>query len=145
MPSNLALPIVFLVTVLGACSGGGNPSAGTPLEITYWRLLELNGRPAAGAVSERQAHLQFLADSSRVVGSTGCNRLSGPYTREGASLRFGPAAMTRMACLEAELNQQEQAFVAALTATERHTIDGDTLTLIGSSGPLARLLAQPGR
>ena len=47
----------------------------------------------------------------------------------------------RMACADPQLNQQEQAFLAALQATGRYTIAGDTLTLVGRTGTLARLSA----
>jgi heat shock protein HslJ len=124
-----------------ACATSVNPSSAAPFENTYWRLAELSGRPAPGAGGAREAHLQFGQDSARVVGSTGCNRLTGSFTRDGATLRFGPAVTTRMACLDPQLNEQERAFLAALEATERHEIAGDTLTLIGRAGPLARLAA----
>jgi heat shock protein HslJ len=48
-----------------------------------------------------------------------------------------------MACLEEELNRQEQAFLAALRDTERHEIAGDTLRLVGPAGVLVRLVARP--
>jgi heat shock protein HslJ len=136
MKSSLCL--LLALAGLTACSTAGSGSAATPLENTDWRLVELDGRPALGTASERAAQLRFVADSGRVVGSTGCNRLSGSYERTGASLRFGPAITTKMACLDPQMNQQEVAFIAAIDATERHEVAGDTLTLLGRAGPVAR-------
>ena len=74
----------------------------------------------------------------------GVERRPSDAAPEGTPPPPGPvepaAATTRMACLDPQLNAQEQAFLAALTSTERHRIDGDTLVLIGRSGPVARLV-----
>ena len=134
--------LVALVAMLAACAGRVAPS-GASLEGTYWRLVELGGRPAAGTGHSREAHLEFAADGGRVTGSTGCNRLTGSFTRDAAMLRFGATATTRMACLDPSLNAQEQRFLAVLRDTERHEIAGDTLTLIGAGGTLARLVVAP--
>ena len=156
MLSTRSLSIVLSLVTLVACSNdqpsndersSGQGPAASPLEGTY-RLAELNGKPALATGGKRGAHLQFqksARDSGRVSGSTGCNRLTGTFTRDGGALRFGPAAMTRMACADQRLNEQELAFVAALQATERHTVAGDTLTLFGPSGALARLVAESPR
>ena len=135
LSSHLAL---FALLPLIACATGTPRSPASPLENTAWRLVELGGQPALPGPNQNQPQLRFTGDSLRVVGSTGCNRLSGSYTRDGASLRFGPAITTKMACVDQRLNEQETRFLAALRATERHEIQSDTLTLIGASGPLAR-------
>ena len=140
MPTSFALSMILALGVLAACTPGSSREPAAPLENTYWRLVELGGRPAVASEGPREAHLRF-ADSARVSGSTGCNRLTGTFTREGAALRFGQTATTRMACVEAPLNQQEQDFLAALRTTERHEIAGDTLGLVGPSDVLARLVA----
>ena len=133
-----SLSLLLSLAAVAACSTSGSGSAASPLENTDWRLVELDGRPALGTDSARSPQLRFVGDSARVVGSTGCNRLSGSYERNGAALRFGPAITTKMACLDPQLNQQEVAFIGAIEATERHEITGDTLTLIGRAGPVAR-------
>jgi heat shock protein HslJ len=140
-----ALALLLVGCVGGAHSAPGNAAPPSrSLENTYWRLMEVRGRPAVAADSTREAHLRFVADSgggSRVAGSTGCNRLSGSYTRDGAALRFGPAATTRMACVEPAISAQETDLLAALAATTRHAIVGDVLTLSDAGGPLARFTA----
>ena len=126
------------LAVLFACTTTRTPPPASPLENITWRLVELNGQPALPDPNQTTVQLRFEGDSGRVTGSTGCNRLTGPYTKDGASLRFGPAITTRMACADPRLNEQEQRFVAALQATERHQIERDTLTLFSSTGPVAR-------
>ena len=130
--------LVLALILATACATGGGRGT-TALEHSHWRLVELGGQPALGADGTGEAVLE-VGDSARVAGSTGCNRLSGPFTRDGDALRFGPAAVTRMACVDAGRNQQEQAFLGALRATERHRVAGDTLVLVGPAGDLARLV-----
>ena len=137
---------LFLLAALAACTTPGAASrTPAPLENTTWRLVELSGSPSLDGEGARAAGLEFLADGGRVAGSTGCNRLTGTFTRTGEELRFGPAATTRMACVDQRLMTQEQTFLAALTATERHRVDGDTLVLIGRSGSVARLVRAAAR
>ena len=138
MSRSRTLLLLLLLPALAACAARGGPAR---LANTYGRLVELDGQAAMGTPGPREAHLQFAVDSARVSGSTGCNRLSGAFTLEGESLRFGPAAVTRMACLDPGANRQEQTFLAALSGTQRHRFAGDTLVLEGVNGVLARLVA----
>ena len=128
------------LTALVACTTGRTP-ASAPLEGTHWRLIELNGKPALAA-AEQRADLQFArGDSARVSGSSGCNRFMGSFTHTGGDLRFGQMASTSMACIDERVTEQERTFLTALGATERYAVAGDTLTLLGSSGTLARFVA----
>jgi copper homeostasis protein (lipoprotein) len=134
------LPLVALAA-LAACARPGTPGPDVPLEGTRWNLVEVGGRSVTSAGGERDAHLVFSADSARVAGSTGCNRLTGPFTRDGRMLRFGPTATTRMACLDQGRSALEEAFLEALRATTRFELAAGTLTLLGATGPVARLTA----
>lgn len=109
-----------------------------PLEIGYWRALQIDGRIVIPRDMTRRPWLHFSLDSSRVTGSGGCNRLSGPFTIDGTSLTFGALIMTRMACVDTALDSQENAFVAALNATDHYTISGDTLTLYSAGQATVR-------
>ncbi len=111
----------------GRCEG---LMADRPLLGTEWRL------PAAGS----RAMLRF--DAGRVTGSDGCNRLSGTAKIEGQSLRIGPLAGTRMACLEGQA--EAEAFGSALARAQRYAIRGEILELLDSGGAtLLRLHAAP--
>ena len=145
MPRPHSPRALLFFTALASCTTPGATRTPAPIENTTWRLVELSGSPAVGTGEERAAALEFLADGGQVTGSTGCNRLTGTFTRTGEALRFGRTATTRMACVDPRLMSQEQTFLAALTATERHRVDRDTLVLIGESGPVARLVRTPAR
>lgn len=105
-----------------------------------WELMELDGKTAATGAGGRRAALRFDADTARVGGFSGCNRFGGTYTINGDSLRFGPLAMTRMAC--AEGMEIESQLSAALAATRRYELSSTQLRLFGASGPVARFSRQ---
>jgi len=146
MPLSSFLPpagtALLVVLSLAACTTAGVRDGAPPLANREWRLVELNGRPAVTAGDANDPFLRFAVDSSRVTGNTGCNLLAGPFTLAGESLRFGALITTKRACVEQARNQQEVEFSAALGATTRYTVSGDTLTLFGASGPVAQLVAR---
>ncbi len=118
--------------LLAACGSG--ISLDEPIESRVWRLARLGQQPvAAGVDPQRDAQVQF--DGTRMSGSGGCNRITGGYQRDGHTLRIGPLAATRMACLDADRAQLESAFVDALQATASYSLLGSTqLTLLDASG-----------
>jgi heat shock protein HslJ len=96
---------------------------------TQWVLAALGGqKPIAGA----QVTLNFGGDG-RAAGTDGCNRFSGAYHVEGASLAFGPMAGTLMAC-PPEVMTQSRAFVQALSSTRAFARPEDTLSLSDAAG-----------
>lgn len=114
------------------------------IEDTTWQLATVAGRAAEPTPPEaRAAHLRLSRTDRRATGYTGVNTFSGPYTLDGASLRFGPLAMTRRAGPE-PLNRQEAAFSRALADTRAWRLAGDRLEHLDASGnPLATLTRQP--
>ena len=135
----LMVSALLLVTVCGCHRAAQNASTPAPLPSSLagdWALTELSGQPAPAGAGGRPATLGFDTDAMRAAGFAGCNRLSASYTITGNSLRFGAAAMTKMAC--AEGMELESAFANALTATTRFSLEGDELTLFAESGPVAR-------
>ena len=69
----------------------------------------------------------------RVAGTTGCNRYSGTYRIDGASVSFGPLAMTRMACV-APRDAVERAMTAALESTAGYAVIGNALEVTDAEG-----------
>ena len=117
-------------TVPAAAAPGDTALAGPE-----WRLVELNGQPAAMGAGGRPATLQFI-EGGRAAGFGGCNRIAGPYAVAGDSIRLGPLAMTRMACSEGM--ELETAFVAALDSVERYRREGSALELLRAADVIAR-------
>ncbi|RYY81872.1 MAG: META domain-containing protein [Comamonadaceae bacterium] len=134
-----ALAVLALGAVLSGCSSG--ISLDEPIEGPVWRLVQLGGQPVEpGPEAARDPHVQF-DPQGRAVGSGGCNRFSGGYTRSGAELRLSQLGATRMACADAARNSNETAFFQALQTTASYRLIGPgQMVLLDAGGrTLARL------
>ncbi len=94
---------------------------------TTWQAEEIEGRPATGSVGRDRPTLVILG-GNRVAGSGGCNQFQGEVQGNGASVRFGPFATTRMAC-RATVMDQERRYLMALGKGGRLEREADTLLL----------------
>jgi putative lipoprotein len=136
--SEIAMMMLRRVSSPAAAPATG---ADTPLRETYWKLVQLGETQVVVTDQQREPNLVFHADQNRVTGSGGCNRLTGSYTVEGRSLRFGGIASTRMACMQGM--ETEAAFLAALDKVRRWKTNGQQLELYDADGKLvARFTAQ---
>jgi putative lipoprotein len=116
---------------------------GKPLAGTHWSLTELNGQAVTPQSGRSEIYIELNAETKRLSGSGGCNRLMGSYVLDGDSLRFKQVASTMMACLGDATMTQEQSFVKALSGTTGYRIHGSTLLLRGEDETvLARFDAQ---
>lgn len=140
-PRLAALATLCTLVAAAGCSSisgasAGASGSGATLTNTSWQLTELAGQPGA-----RQT-LQFDTSQGRVSGNGGCNNFSGGYQWSGKSLKMGPLASTRRACVDDATSRQESAFLKALEDTRTWQVDGKVLILAGDSGPLARFTPQ---
>lgn len=115
---------------------------GRPLEGTYWKAIELAGKPTPAQDPKREAHLQFEA-GGRVSGSDGCNRITGSYQLSGERVTFGQMAGTQMACVDS--SETEDAFREALKSAMRLTVAGDRLELSDAAGTRLAVFAAGGQ
>ena len=123
--------VSIMLRRVGAGQPPPKPAGDRPLEGTYWKANEIDGKPAPALDPKREAHLVFQRDG-RVSGSDGCNRITGGYQLKGDVVTFGQIAGTLMACLKtAEI---ERAFRDALTSATRLTVVGDRLELSDTTG-----------
>jgi heat shock protein HslJ len=138
---------LVILLLLAACRGSAPVTGGevmNPADVLRglqqtqtWEVAQLTGVSALPA-GERPS-LQFL-DGNRVAGSTGCNRLNGPFELAGGGLTFGALATTRRACVGAGM-EVESTFLRALQSTRSHSLEAGTLSLLGANGEmLARLV-----
>jgi len=125
------LPIELVVDSVATNSPPPTPDAS--LTNTYWKFLEVGGKPVVVAQQMREPQLVLNGQDGRFAGSGGVNRLMGSYTVDGTGLTFSQVASTMMAGAP-EAMQQEQAIVAALGAVREFSISGDQLTLADESG-----------
>jgi heat shock protein HslJ len=107
------------------------------LAYTEWALVELEGESVEVPSDQIRPAIVLDLEESRVTGSGGVNRLTGPFALTGGKLRFGRLATTRMAGPE-EAMRREERFLAALDRVTSYELDGRTLTLLTEDGQVAR-------
>lgn len=115
------------------------PPVDEELQNTYWKLLEVAGETVKTPEGQKEAHMILAPADSRVHGNAGCNNFFGSYEVDGESLSFGDTGATMMACLDGM--ETEQAFLAALGATDRYSISGLMLELYKGEELLAKFEA----
>jgi copper homeostasis protein (lipoprotein) len=103
---------------------------------TYWRPVEIDGKPVLLHAGTREPHLVLAREGSRLRGYAGCNSMAGGYVQQGEALSFGRMAVTRRACIGDGTNELESAFLAALEATAAYRIIAESLELRDKAGKL---------
>ncbi len=116
----MVAPLVELVRIRKAATGA--PSGAPWLVGSTWRLEDLPGTPVVDSAAPT---LEFPSEG-QAAGNASCNRFTGPVTIAGDSVTFGPQAVTRMACPEAVMSQ-ENAYLEALGKAERFRVEGPFL------------------
>ncbi|HYN09836.1 MAG TPA: YbaY family lipoprotein [Vicinamibacterales bacterium] len=114
-----------------ASAAAPSPGQNRPLAATYWKAIEIAGKPVPAQSANREAHLSFQP-GGRVTGSDGCNKVAGTYTVKADAVTFGQMVGTQMACTDSA--GIERAFQAALRSTTRWRIAGDRLELLDAAG-----------
>lgn len=110
----------------------------TPLEGTYWKLIDIGGTPAVELDGFREAFLQFDAKRKFINGMGGVNGVGGEYEYTGQrSLRIKPGPSTMMAGPE-PLMKQEMALRDALGQTDSFRVTGKMLELLAGDQVVAR-------
>jgi len=76
-----------------------------------WSLVNMNG-----TVQEKSPiWLEFDTATHRFNGNGGCNKVAGEYQLDGNEITFGKVISTRMACVDAQANERESAFLRMLS------------------------------
>jgi heat shock protein HslJ len=105
------------------------PEPNLALRGTTWSLTTvIDGETASTTAAG--AWIRIEGDGS-VTGHTGCNQFFGTYDDENG---FGRLGLTKMACLDEAVANQERLVVAVLEALPLVTVDGSTLTIASADG-----------
>ncbi len=91
-----------------------------------WRLQTTSDRPLTAEETEGPPFLKFELNEMRVVGSSGCNRISGSFVNEGSRLEFPALASTRMACK----GDFHDSFAQTLNSVNRYQMENGVLSMM---------------
>ena len=108
-----------------------NPLATKPLEGTYWRAIELAGKPTPTQDAKREAYLVFQP-GGRLSGSDGCNRL-----RAGTNSKKVPSRSAQWLAHGWRVSTQQPKSASvreSLKRAMRLTTAGDRLDLFDAAG-----------
>lgn len=118
------------LSALLVAGSAGDAFQSLPLRSTEWKLTHLGGKAVTVADPQTAPSLMLGINPTRFSGSGGCNRIMGTYQLNAASITFGPAAGTRMAC--ASGMDTEAAFVEGLAHVKTWRINGRVLELLNA-------------
>jgi len=110
----------------------GQEIGNASLENTHWKLIQLGDKPVTVASKQREPYFVLNAETKRVTGLRGCNRLMGSYKLNGGQLSFSHLAGTMMACIEGI--DAEREFLKSLIEVANWKITGQHLELSDANG-----------
>ena len=97
-----------------------------PLKGTYWRLKELDGKPADSFADQPEAHL-ILRDKGEATGSDGCNNFFMGWESSDGNILFTPGGATLRLCAKGE--EQAQKMLQMLSSVNEWKITDGKLEL----------------
>ncbi len=99
-------------------------------QTDLWAVSLINGQvlqqptPATFQINER---------SGQISGTTGCNRISADFQRDGDSISVSTISQTKKMCAE-PLNQRERTLIAILSTASSIRADDTNLIISGDDG-----------
>ena len=127
--------ILALLFILSSC--GNNRKLTAQTETLFrgnWRLTELQGQNLPDTT---RSNFEFTP--GRITGSVGCNRLSAGFVAgKDQTIRFTPAAQTKMACSD-EIAALETRVLDALSRSTNWEMKGGDLWLGKGDSMLMKL------
>jgi len=118
--------------LFAGCAMTDAPKSQARLIETYWKAVELEGKPVEVRAGTREPHMVLRAEKNAVNGFSGCNTFRGAYEVNGNSLRFKNMASTLMALPAG--SDTEKNFLSAIKAATTQHIAGETLELRDQDG-----------
>ncbi len=124
------LLLTLLLTACAALAMETNKQTAT-LPGSAWQVINFAGQ---APLANHPITIEF-DNEGNIAGDGSCNRFGGSCKIEGDKIEVGPLRSTRRAC-EPDIMQQEQKFLALLTAATAWSMDGDVLILTAPDGEI---------
>jgi heat shock protein HslJ len=140
LPITLGLVLSLAVPALAGC--GQQPDTTQTfdgLDGSQWKLITLvdNQLVPGSCIS------LYFRENGTIWGFAGCNYLGGNYTASyNGTLRFSELSITLMGCLEEGINEQEKAYLDAITAVASFSLEGNHLEMYDDTGRKVLLFEQ---
>ena len=124
----LLLPLLLTITTSLAME---TIQAPVKLPGSAWQVTSFAGQTP---LAEHPITFEFDTEGN-IAGDASCNRFGGNCMIDGNTIKIGPLRSTRRAC-EPDIMQQEQKFLALLSAATAWSMDGDDLVLTAPDGEI---------
>ena len=123
------------------CSSSRNSAAELDNLNGYWvmTLFPAATKAMAEVFTMKTPDLQLDVPNRKVSGTTGCNRITGPFTIDGDEFKFGNLATTRMGCPAYD----ENIFLDAMGKVNRFRLNNEQLSLYQDSTLLMTFVKKP--
>jgi heat shock protein HslJ len=127
----LLLAAVFLTAGMPGCGQPDSITLEDELDGSQWKLVTINESPL---VQDSYISLYFR-ENGTIWGFAGCNYFGGDYTAsDNGTLRFNELSITLLGCLDEGINEQEKAYLDAITAVVSCSLEGNHLEMYGDTG-----------
>jgi heat shock protein HslJ len=101
---------------------------------TYWKVLKIRDMSLEDLRLNQDVYIQFRADSNKVRGFNGCNRVMGQYEVSKDQVMLSKMASSRRYCQDT--SHIEQAYMDAISDAVRFKISGETMRLYNSQNKI---------
>ncbi len=101
-----------------------------------WQLTRIEGKE----INTTKAYIEFNEKDARFGGNTGCNRMSGSFTKTDSSIKFSQIISTKMFCQDT--SEVENAFTRNLEEAARFEIKNGKLYLFADETAVLEFTAK---
>ncbi|HEA23421.1 MAG TPA: META domain-containing protein [Pricia antarctica] len=118
-----SIVFVLILSLVTSCGTQKNMVQNDQLYNATWQLEYISGPRIAfeGLFPDKKPEFKFDKGSNEVIGNSGCNGYSAPYTLNAKSISFGePGPSTMMYC-----GQGEQQFRTMMKKINAYSFDAD--------------------
>ncbi len=131
----IASLLLVLVSSCGSTCKMANKKA---LSSNPWELKTIKGSSLDAKEFVTGTPFLLFQNKGKLLGSTGCNNMSGNFTLKKACLQLEPGAITRMACQ----GNGEAIFLDAMKQVKNMKVDADKLTLLDGNKEVMTFVAK---
>lgn len=104
-------------------------SSDNKLANTQWQVATIYNQPL---IESSKVTVNF--SEQKIYGSAGCNQYTADYQLSAPEIKLSTIAVTKKACMAAELAEQESRFLALLSEVKQFSLSNHKLTLRDGNG-----------